>query len=142
MFGRLLFGAAVTATVSLAVGMATGHSARAAGADVSCGGRDLGAVVAEHRADQAFTHGSLIQSAPQVENPFGVLPGAASVLGVARVRGSGMIFGAQASSIRYNARYRDWAARMERRTCSRGSIGYPSSGCPTAGYGARNPVDR
>ena len=43
--------------------------------------------------------------------------------GIARVWGSGVMFGARAPSMRDNARYRDWAARMERHTCSPGSAG-------------------
>lgn len=41
----------------------------------------------------------------------------------ARAWGSGMVFGARAPSMRDNARYREWAARMERHTCSPGSVG-------------------
>lgn len=33
-----------------------------------------------------------------------------------------MVFGANAPAMRDNARYRDWAARMERHTCSPGSV--------------------
>jgi pimeloyl-ACP methyl ester carboxylesterase/DNA-binding CsgD family transcriptional regulator len=40
----------------------------------------------------------------------------------AREWGSGAAFGARAPSMRDNARYRDWAARMERHTCSPGSV--------------------
>jgi pimeloyl-ACP methyl ester carboxylesterase/DNA-binding CsgD family transcriptional regulator len=36
--------------------------------------------------------------------------------------GTGVVFGARAPSMRDNARYRDWAARMERHTCSPGSV--------------------
>jgi pimeloyl-ACP methyl ester carboxylesterase/DNA-binding CsgD family transcriptional regulator len=36
--------------------------------------------------------------------------------------GTGAFFGARAPSMRDNARYRDWAARMERHTCSPGSV--------------------
>ncbi len=40
----------------------------------------------------------------------------------ARRWGSGAMFGARAPSMRDSARYREWAARMERHTCSPGSI--------------------
>lgn len=40
----------------------------------------------------------------------------------ARAWGSGATFGANAPSMRDNARYRDWAARMERHTCSPGAV--------------------
>jgi pimeloyl-ACP methyl ester carboxylesterase/DNA-binding CsgD family transcriptional regulator len=40
----------------------------------------------------------------------------------ARAWGSGIVFGANAPAMRDNARYRDWAGRMERHTCSPGSI--------------------
>jgi pimeloyl-ACP methyl ester carboxylesterase/DNA-binding CsgD family transcriptional regulator len=40
----------------------------------------------------------------------------------ARRWGSGAVFGANAPAMRDNARYRDWAARMERHTCSPGSV--------------------
>ena len=44
--------------------------------------------------------------------------------GIARVRGPGVMFGARAPSMRDNARYQDWAARMERTTArSTGSAG-------------------
>lgn len=36
--------------------------------------------------------------------------------------GSGAFFAARAPAMEDNARYRDWAARMERHTCSRGSV--------------------
>jgi len=36
--------------------------------------------------------------------------------------GTGMAFGARAPSMRDSARYREWAARMERHTCSPGSV--------------------
>ena len=35
----------------------------------------------------------------------------------------GAVFGASAPALRDNARYRDWAARMERHTCSAGAVG-------------------
>ena len=41
----------------------------------------------------------------------------------ARAWGSGAVFGARAAALRDNARYRDWAARMERHTCSAGAVG-------------------
>jgi pimeloyl-ACP methyl ester carboxylesterase/DNA-binding CsgD family transcriptional regulator len=41
----------------------------------------------------------------------------------ARAWGSGIVFGANAPAMRDNARYRDWAARMERHTCSPGAVG-------------------
>ena len=40
----------------------------------------------------------------------------------ARAWGSGAVFGARAPSLRDSARYREWAARMERHTCSPGSV--------------------
>ena len=40
----------------------------------------------------------------------------------ARAWGSGEIFGARAPSMADTARYREWAARMERHTCSPGSV--------------------
>jgi pimeloyl-ACP methyl ester carboxylesterase len=40
----------------------------------------------------------------------------------ARRWGSGAVFGARAPSRRDSARYREWAARMERHTCSPGSV--------------------
>jgi pimeloyl-ACP methyl ester carboxylesterase/DNA-binding CsgD family transcriptional regulator len=40
----------------------------------------------------------------------------------ARGWGSGQVFGARAPGMRDSARYRDWAARMERHTCSPGSV--------------------
>lgn len=40
----------------------------------------------------------------------------------ARGWGSDVVFGANAPAMRDNARYRDWAARMERHTCSPGSV--------------------
>jgi hypothetical protein len=43
--------------------------------------------------------------------------------GIARAWGSGVISGARAASMRDNTRYQDWAARMERHTCSPGSAG-------------------
>ncbi len=42
--------------------------------------------------------------------------------GTARAWGSGAFFGARAPSMRDNARYLEWAARMERYTCSPGSV--------------------
>jgi pimeloyl-ACP methyl ester carboxylesterase/DNA-binding CsgD family transcriptional regulator len=41
----------------------------------------------------------------------------------ARAWGSGTTFAARAPAMEDNARYRDWAARMERHTCSPGSVG-------------------
>jgi pimeloyl-ACP methyl ester carboxylesterase/DNA-binding CsgD family transcriptional regulator len=40
----------------------------------------------------------------------------------ARAWGSGTVFGARAPSMRDDARYLEWAARMERHTCSPGSV--------------------
>src|ERR1039457_1033360 len=40
----------------------------------------------------------------------------------ARAWGSGAAFGANAPEMEDNARYRDWAARMEQHTCSPGSV--------------------
>jgi pimeloyl-ACP methyl ester carboxylesterase len=40
----------------------------------------------------------------------------------ARAWGSGAVLGARAPSMRDSARYREWAARMERHTCSPGSV--------------------
>ena len=40
----------------------------------------------------------------------------------ARAWGSGEVFGARAPSMADKARYREWAARMERHTCSPGSV--------------------
>ena len=40
----------------------------------------------------------------------------------AQAWGTGVAFGARAPSMRDNARYREWAARMERHTCSPGSV--------------------
>jgi pimeloyl-ACP methyl ester carboxylesterase/DNA-binding CsgD family transcriptional regulator len=40
----------------------------------------------------------------------------------ARAWGSGIVLGANAPAMRDNARYRDWAARMERHTCSPGAV--------------------
>jgi pimeloyl-ACP methyl ester carboxylesterase/DNA-binding CsgD family transcriptional regulator len=40
----------------------------------------------------------------------------------ARAWGSGAVFGARAPSMRDSARYREWAARRERHTCSPGSV--------------------
>src|SRR5262245_13796680 len=40
----------------------------------------------------------------------------------ARAWGSGEVFGARAPSMADSARYREWAARMERHTCSPGSV--------------------
>src|SRR5690242_19349555 len=42
--------------------------------------------------------------------------------GTAREWGSGAVFGARAPSMRDSARYLEWAARMERHTCSPGSV--------------------
>jgi pimeloyl-ACP methyl ester carboxylesterase/DNA-binding CsgD family transcriptional regulator len=42
--------------------------------------------------------------------------------GTARAWGSGATFAARAPAMENNARYRDWAARMERHTCSPGSV--------------------
>jgi pimeloyl-ACP methyl ester carboxylesterase/DNA-binding CsgD family transcriptional regulator len=41
----------------------------------------------------------------------------------ARAWGTGVVFGANAPAMRDNARYRGWAARMERHTCSPGAVG-------------------
>ena len=41
---------------------------------------------------------------------------------IARAWGSGLAFNARAPSMRNSARYREWAARMERHTCSPGSV--------------------
>lgn len=42
--------------------------------------------------------------------------------GTARRWGSGAVFGARAPSMRDSGRYQEWAARMERHTCSPGSV--------------------
>jgi pimeloyl-ACP methyl ester carboxylesterase/DNA-binding CsgD family transcriptional regulator len=76
------------------------------------------------RVDALILAGGFAKLTRLGEFDFAADPGLAGewASGIARAWGSGTAFGARAPSMRGNARYRDWAARMERHTCSPGSV--------------------